>query len=62
MKVSSEEHNVEVEADNARWDTLLATDESQSLLEKLANEALAEHEAGKTKPMIFNDEGQIAPE
>ncbi len=41
----------EIEADNARWDALLATDESQALLEKLAAEALAEHRAGKTKTM-----------
>lgn len=56
-----EEVAAQVEADNARWDTLLATDEAQSLLEKLADEALAEHRAGKTKPMAFSDEGQILP-
>ena len=32
--------------DDARWDALLATEESQRLLEKLADEALAEIEAG----------------
>jgi hypothetical protein len=51
----------EVEADNARWDALLATDEAQDLLEKLADEALAEHRAGKTRSMAFNDEGRIVP-
>jgi hypothetical protein len=51
----------EVEADNARWDALLATDEAQDLLGKLADEALAEHRAGKTKPMAFSDEGRIVP-
>jgi len=51
----------EIEADNARWDTLLATDEAQALLEKLADEALVEHQAGKTRPMAFNDEGRIVP-
>ena len=56
-----EEDTVEVEADNAEWDALLATDESQILLEKLASEALAEHQAGKTKPMVFNNEGQLVP-
>jgi hypothetical protein len=35
-----------IEADNARWDALLATDEAQALLENLADEALAEHRAG----------------
>ncbi|MCZ7667615.1 MAG: hypothetical protein M5U34_10560 [Chloroflexi bacterium] len=33
----------EIEADNARWDALLETDEAQALLEKLADEALSEH-------------------
>ena len=58
-KLLQEEDIAEIEADNARWDTLLATDEAQVLLEKLADEALAEHRAGKTQPMTFNDEGRI---
>ena len=29
------------------------------LLEQLANEALAEHRVGNTKPMTFNEDGQI---
>ncbi len=45
-----EESVAEVEADNAQWDAFLATDEAQALLEKLADEALAEHRAGKTRP------------
>ena len=53
-----EEDLTEIEADNARWEALLATDEAQTLLEKLANDALTEHQAGKTKPMAFNDEGR----
>ena len=60
-KMLKEENISETEADNARWDALLATDESQALLEKLANEALSEHQAGKTKPMAFGDQGQILP-
>ncbi len=61
-KLVQEEGIAEIEADNARWDALLATDEAQVLLEKLADEALAEHQAGKTQPMTFNDEGRIVPE
>ncbi len=53
-----EEDILEIEAENERWDTLLATDKAQSLLEKLAGEALAEHRAGMTKPMAFNHEGR----
>jgi hypothetical protein len=56
-----EEDIAEIEADNARWDALLETDEAQALLENLADEALAEHRAGKTKPMAFSDEGRIVP-
>lgn len=55
------ERVAEVEADNARWDTLLETDEAQALLEKLADEALREHRVGKARPMTFNDEGRIMP-
>jgi len=51
----------EIEADNAQWDALLATDEAQALLNKLAGEALAEHRAGTTKPMAFNHTGRIVP-
>jgi hypothetical protein len=56
-----EESVAEVEADNAQWDALLATDEAQALLEKLADEALTEHRVGKTRPMVFDDEGRIVP-
>ena len=51
----------EIDADNTRWDEVLATDASQTLLEKLASEALAEHRAGKTRPMTFTKDGQIRP-
>jgi uncharacterized lipoprotein YmbA len=51
----------EIVAENSRWDALLATDESQRLLEKMADEALAEIQAGKARPMIFTEDGEIAP-
>ncbi len=57
-----EETSVEIEADNAQWDALLATNESQTLLEQLAAEALTEHRADKTKPIAFNEDGRIVPE
>jgi hypothetical protein len=47
--------------ENARWDALLATDASQHLLEKMADEALAEIQTGLAKPMIFTEDGEIAP-
>lgn len=60
-RLTQEENISEIEADNDQWDTLLATDESQALLERLAQEALAEHRLAKTKPMLFSDEGRIMP-
>lgn len=59
--VLPEEYPDEINTDNARWDALLATDEAQNLLEKLANEALAEYREGKTRPMAFTADGQIIP-
>lgn len=59
--VVSEEDPDEIDADNARWDALLATDEAQDLLEKLASEALAEHREGKTRPMAFAADGRVFP-
>jgi hypothetical protein len=55
------EGDQEYTEDDARWDALLATEESQRLLEKLADEALAEIEAGQARPMVFTEEGEIAP-
>jgi len=51
----------EIAAENAQWDVLLATDESQRLLEKMADEALAEIQVGKARPMVFTENGEIAP-
>lgn len=58
-EVFGEETAADIEADNAQWDALLGSDEGQALLEKLASEALAEHRAGLTKPMAFDDEGRL---
>jgi len=50
----------EGEAD-ARWDALLETEESQRLLEKMADEALTEIQAGLARPMIFTEDGEVTP-
>ncbi|MBS1222482.1 MAG: hypothetical protein H6R23_2102 [Proteobacteria bacterium] len=60
-RLIEEEDVAEIEADNDRWDALLSTDEAQTLLERLAEEALTEHRLAKTKPMIFSNEGRIMP-
>ena len=41
----------DIEADNARWDALFATEKSERLLDKMAKEALEEYEAGQMRPM-----------
>ena len=61
-QLAQEEINeTEIAAENERWDALLATPESQDLLDKLAEEALAEQQSGQTKEMRFTDEGRITP-
>ena len=55
-----EEAPLVVAADNEQWEAFMATDEAQTLLNKMANEALSEHQAGKTKTMGFNH-GRIVP-
>jgi hypothetical protein len=48
--------------DDARWDALLASEEGQLVLDKLADEALADIRAGKARPMVFTSDGEIAPQ
>ena len=38
-----------------QWIELFARPESEELLERLADEALAEHRAGRTRPLIAED-------
>ena len=60
-EIFPEETQEEIDADNARWDALMATDEAQDLLENMAKEALSEYHAGKTRPMAFTGDGRIVP-
>lgn len=41
--------------DEARWEQLLASPESQSLLENMAAEALEEDRAGLTKDLVIDE-------
>jgi hypothetical protein len=45
----------ETAADDARWDALLASEDGQALLEKLAAEASVEHGAGKSTDRRYHD-------
>jgi len=60
-ELASAESTAEIEAEIAEWDALLATEKAQDVLDILADEALEEHQAGRTRPMCFTDEGRIAP-
>lgn len=44
----------EMESDR-RWDELFATPESESFLERMVDETIAEHKAGLTKPLTLED-------
>lgn len=59
--LDEEKNEEEIAAENVRWDALLASDESQRLLKKMADEVLAETQAGNVRPMIFTEDGEIAP-
>lgn len=49
----SGDSTAEIEADNAEWDALLATDEAQNLLGKLADEALKDsYEKRSESPFV----------
>jgi len=43
---------------DACWDALLATEGAQCLLEKMADEALSEIEAGHARPMVSAEDGE----
>jgi len=51
----------EITAEDERWDALLATDESQRMLEEMADEAWTEIQSGRARPMIFAEDGEIIP-
>jgi hypothetical protein len=59
--LDEDEGDEEIALENARWDALLATDESQRMLEKMADEAWAEIQAGHARPMAFAEDGEIVP-
>jgi hypothetical protein len=40
-----------IEYENAQWDRQIETDAASGKLDPLIEEALAEHQAGKTKPL-----------
>ena len=59
--LDQEEGEEEITVEDARWDELLATDESQRVLEKMADEAVADIQAGRARQMVFMENGEIAP-
>ena len=57
--ISKDETEEEIRADNERWDATFAA--SRDTLRMLANQAREEIRAGRSRPMIFTDDGRIAP-
>lgn len=57
--IDEEETEEEIRADNERWDATFAA--SGDTLRMLANQAREEIRAGRSRPMIFTDDGRIAP-
>lgn len=55
------ENAAELAAADARWEALLASEESQQLLEKMADEAWTQIQAGQAKPMVFTEDGDLVP-
>lgn len=51
------ESAAEIEADEAKWQEQFAS--SRDELRRLASEAAAEFQAGRTKPMRFSEEGKL---
>ncbi len=49
-----------VTKNDTHWDALFASDESQFFLDKMADEAMAEIRAGKARPIIFTNDGELA--
>jgi hypothetical protein len=47
---------------DTRWDALLASDESQRLLEKMADEALGEIQRGRAQSVTVTENDELAPE
>ena len=48
-----------VASDNDKWDKLISSSESQILLEKMADSAMADIKANLSRPMAFSNEGKI---
>jgi hypothetical protein len=61
MMDSDGENIAEIDAADAEWKALLATEESQQLLEKMADEPWAQIQDGQAKPMVLTEDGEIVP-
>jgi len=50
-----------IRASEEKWDALFAREDAQRLMEQMADEALEEYRAGRTRPIVFTEDGEIAP-
>lgn len=54
-----EENEVAIQASEAKWDELFARPEAQAKMLEMANEALADDDAGLTFEMKLDEDGNI---
>jgi len=47
--------------DDMHWDALLASEQGQNALDRLADEALAAIRAGESRSIVFAADGEISP-
>lgn len=52
---------IEETENDLRWDALLASDDGQSALDRLADDALASIRAGESSVIAFTADGEIVP-
>lgn len=58
-QLAADEDPVEAEADEARWNELMASADGQALVKKLIGEARGAYRTGKTSPLDVDDSGRI---
>lgn len=60
-ELTQDETIEEIEADNLKWDLLMQSNDSQTLLNTLAERALKEYKEGKATPIVANTGGSMRP-
>jgi len=59
LDLQDEETEEEIRASEEKWDQIFAKPEAQRLMIEMAYEALAEQDAGLTREMLFDEDGNL---